>query len=101
MDSHVLVTGGAGYVGSHVVRQLHERGWRTVVLDTLDTGFRDAVLHGELTVGDIADRDLVRELLRRYRVKSVLHLAARTVVAESVADPPEILPGQYRPPPGR
>ena len=49
--------------------------------------FRDAVLHGELEVGDIADRDLVRGIVRRYRVESVLHFAARTVVAESVADP--------------
>ena len=87
MDSHVLVTGGAGYIGSHVVRQLHECGRRTVALDTLETGFRDAVLHGELAVGDIADRDLVRDLLRRFRVKSVIHLAAHTSVAESVADP--------------
>ena len=83
----VLVTGGAGYIGSHVVRQLGERGRGAVVLDSLDTGFREAVLHGTLAVGDAGDRGLVRGLLRRYRVKSVLHLAARTVVPESVADP--------------
>ena len=87
MNGHVLVTGGAGYIGSHVVRQLGEHGRDAVVLDTLDTGFRDAVLHGELEVGDVADRDRVRGILGRYRVKSVLHFAARTVVAESVADP--------------
>ena len=62
-------------------------GRRTVALDTLETGFREAVLHGELAVGDIADRDLVRDVLRRFRVKSVIHLAAHTSVAESVADP--------------
>lgn len=85
--NHVLVTGGAGYIGSHVVRKLHEFGRETVVLDTLRTGFRDAVLHGEFVEGDIADRDLVRDVLRRFNVVSVIHLAAHTVVAESVADP--------------
>ena len=87
MDSHVLVTGGAGYIGSHIVRQLGERGRDVVVLDTLDTGFPEAVLCGTLVVGDVADRDLVRDILRRYQVKSVVHLAAHTVVSESVADP--------------
>ena len=87
MNGPVLVTGGAGYIGSHVVRQLGEHGRSAVVLDTLGTGFRDAVLHGKLIVGDVADRDLVRDVLRRHRVRSVLHLAAHTVVAESVADP--------------
>ena len=83
----VLVTGGAGYIGSHIVRQLGERGRGVVVLDSLDTGFREAVLYGALVVGDVADPDLVRGILRRYRVKSVIHLAARTIVSESVVDP--------------
>ena len=83
----VLVTGGAGYIGSQIVRQLGERGRDVVVLDSLDTGFREAVLYGALVVGDVADPDLVRDILRRYRVKSVIHLAARTIVSESVVDP--------------
>ena len=83
----VLVTGGAGYIGSHIVRQLGERGRGVVVLDSLDTGFREAVLYGALVVGDVADPDLVRDILRRYRVKSVIRLAARTIVSESVVDP--------------
>ena len=87
MKGHVLVTGGAGYIGSHVVRRLHEDGRDTVVVDTLDTGFRGAVLHGELVVGDVSDGALVRDVLRRFRVTSVLHLAAHASVAESVADP--------------
>lgn len=87
MDDPVLVTGGAGYVGSHIVRQFGEHGRDVVVLDTLDTGFREAILCGALVEGDVADRDLVRGILRRYRVKSVVHLAAHTVVSESVADP--------------
>ncbi len=87
MSGHVLVTGGAGYIGSHVVRQLGESGYGVVVLDDLSKGVRDAVLHGELVVGDTGDRALVLDLLRKLPVRSVLHFAAKTVVPESVANP--------------
>lgn len=83
----VLVTGGAGYIGSHVVRQLGERGERLVILDDLSSGHADAVLHGELVVGSVGDRALVSELLARHDVGAVLHFAAHTVVPESVTDP--------------
>ncbi len=63
----ILVTGGAGYIGSHVVRQLGERQEKVVVLDNLSTGFRSAVLHGELVVGDTGDRELVSRILREHR----------------------------------
>ncbi|MGN7918606.1 UDP-glucose 4-epimerase GalE [Lysobacter sp. 22409] len=81
------MTGGAGYVGSHVVLQLVERGERVVVLDDLSTGFADAVIGAELVVGDVADSRGVLRLLRERQFDTVLHLAARTVVSESVADP--------------
>ncbi|MCY3828010.1 MAG: UDP-glucose 4-epimerase GalE [Rhodospirillaceae bacterium] len=87
MRRHVLVTGGAGYIGSHIVRQLGEAGYGAVVLDTLETGFRDAVLCGEFVMGDVADSVLVRDVLRHFRIGAVLHLAAHTAVPESVADP--------------
>lgn len=87
MDGAVLVTGGAGYIGSHVVRHLGEAGYSVVVLDNLSKGFREAVLYGELVVGDTGDRQLVGQLLRDYSIKSVLHFAALTVVPESVAKP--------------
>ena len=83
----VLVTGGAGYIGSHVVRQLGERGEKVVVLDNLTTGFEEMVTHGELVIGDTGDQALVDRLLREYGVDSVLHFAAHTVVPESVTDP--------------
>ncbi len=85
--TNVLVTGGAGYIGSHVVRQLGEAGHRVVTLDNLSTGFRDAVLHGDLVVGDTGDEDLVADTLSRYAVDTVMHFAAHTIVPESVADP--------------
>ncbi len=85
--SSVLVTGGAGYIGSHVVRQLVERGERVVVLDNLSTGFRSAVLGAPLVVGDTADRALVGRLLEEHEVDSVLHFAAHTIVPESVSNP--------------
>lgn len=87
MAGPLLVTGGAGYIGSHVVRQLTARGERVVVLDNLSTGFAEAVVDAELVVGDMADRGLVDGLLARHRFEAVLHFAAHTVVPESVADP--------------
>ena len=83
----LLVTGGAGYIGSHVVRQLGEAGERVVVLDNLSTGFRSAVTHGELVVGDTADMPLVSRLLAEHGIDTILHFAAHTIVPESVADP--------------
>ena len=83
----ILVTGGAGYIGSHVVRQLGEAGERVVVLDNLSTGFPDAVLHGELVIGDVGDTALVQAVLKEHGVRTVMHFAARTIVPESVADP--------------
>ncbi|MBA3563118.1 MAG: UDP-glucose 4-epimerase GalE [Gammaproteobacteria bacterium] len=86
-ESPVLVTGGAGYIGSHVVRQLGEAGIPVVVLDNLSTGFRDAVIHGELVVGDTGDRKLVAALLGEHGIRTVLHFAAHTIVPESVEQP--------------
>jgi UDP-glucose 4-epimerase len=83
----ILVTGGAGYIGSHVVRQLLERGERVVVLDNLTTGYRSAVLGAPLVVGDTGDRQVVARVLKEHRVDTVLHFAAHTIVPESVADP--------------
>jgi UDP-glucose 4-epimerase len=83
----VLVTGGAGYIGSHVVRQLTERNERVVVLDNLGTGYRSAVLNAPLVVGDTGDRALVDRVLAEHRVATVMHFAAHTIVPESVADP--------------
>jgi UDP-glucose 4-epimerase len=83
----ILVTGGAGYIGSHVVRQLGERKEKVVVLDNLSTGFKSAVLHGEIVVGDTGDRELVSRVLRDHKVATVMHFAAHTIVPESVSNP--------------
>jgi UDP-glucose 4-epimerase len=83
----VLVTGGAGYIGSHVVKQLGEMGERIVVLDNLSTGFREAVLYGDLVEGDTGDTELVGRILRENDVDAILHFAAHTIVPESVANP--------------
>lgn len=83
----ILVTGGAGYIGSHVVRQLGEQGHRVVVLDNLSTGHREAVLHGKLIVGNTGDRELVTQILQDHEIGAVMHFAANIVVPESVSDP--------------
>ena len=83
----ILVTGGAGYIGSHVVRQLGEAGESVVVLDDLSTGFRQAVLHGELVVGNTGDRRCLETLFERFTIDTVMHFAAHSIVPESVADP--------------
>jgi len=83
----VLVTGGAGYIGSHTVRMLREGGRDVVVLDTLELGHRDALLGAELVVGDIRDRALVTELCRSKGVTAVVHFAAYKNVGESMLAP--------------
>ncbi len=83
----ILVTGGAGYIGSHVVKQLGELGENIVVLDDLSTGFANSVLHGELIVGNTGDKVLVKRILKDHGIESVLHFAAHTIVPESVSDP--------------
>ncbi|HJT97413.1 MAG TPA: UDP-glucose 4-epimerase GalE [Rhodanobacteraceae bacterium] len=83
----ILVTGGAGYIGSHVVQQLAANGERVVVLDNLSTGFREAVRDAELVVGDVGDSDLVRQTIAARGVDTIMHFAAHTIVPESVQDP--------------
>jgi UDP-glucose 4-epimerase len=86
-NGSILVTGGAGYIGSHVVLQLRARGERVVVLDDLSRGFRQAVLDTPLVVGKVGDRDTVARLLKEHEVDTVMHFAAFTIVPESVAEP--------------
>jgi len=83
----VLVTGGAGYIGSHTAALLRDRGDEVVVLDTLEHGHPAAVGASPLIVGDVGDRALVRDLLIDRRIEAVVHFAARKSVTESIADP--------------
>jgi UDP-glucose 4-epimerase len=83
----ILVTGGAGYIGSHVVRQLGEAGEQVLVLDNLGKGFRQAVTAGKLEVGEVGDSALLARLLAENQVDTVMHFAAHTIVPESVAFP--------------
>ena len=86
-DTSILVTGGAGYIGSHVALQLRARGERVVILDDLSRGFRQAVLDAPLVVGSVGDRDTVLKVLGEHRVDTVMHFAAYTIVPESVSEP--------------
>ena len=83
----VLVTGGAGYVGSHVVKQLGQAGYEIVVYDNLSTGVAHAVLYGKLVVGDLSDTEKLAQLFEQHDFYAVLHLAASIVVPESVERP--------------
>jgi len=84
----VLVTGGAGYIGSHMVWQLLDAGERVVVLDNLATGFDWAVApEAQLVRGDIGDETLVRKLIADHGVEAIIHFAGSVVVPDSVADP--------------
>ncbi len=84
---NILVTGGAGYIGSHVVRDLYNAGFFPIVYDNLSTGNRESVLYGEFIEGNINDKKLVSSIIKKYNIKSVVHFAASIVVEESVRDP--------------
>ncbi len=84
----ILVTGGAGYIGSHVVHDLIDAGRNVIVLDNLSTGFAWAVPSAaSIVAGDIADEGLVKELVRTYRIEAIIHFAGSIIVPDSVADP--------------
>ena len=83
----IFVTGGAGYIGSHVVKALGKEGHELLVYDNLSTGHEWAVLSGRLLRGDLADRTAIREALRDFRPEAVMHFAASIQVEESVREP--------------
>ncbi|NBB91749.1 MAG: UDP-glucose 4-epimerase GalE [Gammaproteobacteria bacterium] len=83
----ILVTGGAGYIGSHVCRSLHERGFVPVTFDNLRTGHREAVQWGPLEEGDILDAPRLADVIARHRPAAAMHFAASSLVAQSVSDP--------------
>lgn len=87
MSATVLVTGGAGYIGSHACKLLKAAGHRPVVYDNLNTGWREAVKFGPLIEGDLLDRDRLREAFSEVRPDAVMHFAALSNVGESVQKP--------------
>jgi len=87
MNKKILVTGGAGYIGSHTVRQLGESGYDVIVYDNLSTGSNKAVLHGSLIVGDLESQESLYQIFAQHKFDAVLHFAASISVPESVANP--------------
>jgi UDP-arabinose 4-epimerase len=86
-QNHILVTGGAGYIGSHACKALATSGYVPVTYDSLVTGYRDAVKWGPLELGDTRDRDRLDDVIKTYKPAAVMHFAAFIAVGESVQDP--------------
>ena len=82
-----MVTGGAGYIGSHACKALNRAGYRVVVYDNFVAGHRGAVRYGDLVEGEVGDVSAVRSALRRFSISAVMHFAAFLDVGESVRDP--------------
>ena len=87
MDKHVLVTGGAGYIGSHACKVLSEAGFVPVAFDNLSTGWEQAVQFGPFARGDLMDRGSIDRAFSLYRPVAVMHFAALSLVGESMTDP--------------
>lgn len=83
----ILVTGGAGYIGSHTAKLLAQTGFEPVVLDNLSAGHRRAVQWGPFVQGDLADSNTLREVISAYNIQAVVHFAAHAYVAESMHNP--------------
>jgi len=87
INKKIMVTGGAGYIGSHAVKALGEMGFDVLVYDNLSTGHRESVLYGDLVVGDLADTPLLEKTMKVFRPDAVMHFAAFIQVEESVRAP--------------
>lgn len=84
---NILVTGGAGYIGSHVLKSLLKEGHQVVTLDNLQKGYREAVTGGKFIEGDLADRELLDDIMQKNEIEGVIHLAADSLVGESMEKP--------------
>ena len=87
MDKHVLVTGGAGYIGSHACKALRAAGYVPVTYDSFVTGWRDAVKFGPLEEGELSDRARLDAVFAKWKPVAVMHFAALSLVGESMKDP--------------
>ncbi|MEW5948866.1 MAG: UDP-glucose 4-epimerase GalE [Thermodesulfobacteriota bacterium] len=87
MDKKILIVGGAGYIGSHTNKFLHQKGLETVVFDNLIYGHREFVKWGEFVLGDLADKEHLRLCFKKYPIEAVLHFSAFAYVGESVVNP--------------
>jgi UDP-glucose-4-epimerase GalE len=83
----VLVTGGAGFIGSHTAKALVEAGWRPIVYDNLSSGFREAAIFGDFVHGDVCNRAFLAETMKRHGVQAVIHFASLIEVGRSVVRP--------------
>ncbi|KJS86718.1 MAG: hypothetical protein JM58_06460 [Peptococcaceae bacterium BICA1-8] len=83
----ILVTGGAGYIGSHTVKQLREKGYEVVVYDSIEDGHEEAVFDTTLVVGSILDEIKLDETIKKYKIEDVIHFAAYSIVGESIVCP--------------
>jgi UDP-glucose 4-epimerase len=84
---NILVVGGAGYIGSHMVKMLANSGHEAIILDNLSTGFRELAKYGELIVGNLSDEKLLEELFLKHQFDGVMHFAAASLVGESMTNP--------------
>lgn len=84
---NILVTGGAGYIGSHTVRALEKKGYEAIVIDNLSKGHRPAVQKSVLYEGDLRDRDFLEEVFQNHKIDAIIHFAALSLVGESVTRP--------------
>lgn len=86
-DWFILIVGGAGYIGYHVNKLLSRKGYKTIVFDNLSRGHEEFVKWGELVVGDLSDKEQIRECFRKYPIKAVMHFSAFAYIGESVSKP--------------
>ena len=92
----ILVTGGAGYIGSHVNKELHKESFDTVVLDNLINGHSYAVKWGDFQKGELSDIEFIRSVFNKFDIEGVMHFAAFTSVGDSVKYPAKYFKNNYK-----